>query len=82
VRACGRGILVVAGGRAVMSMIGGDGDADVCGDDDEGVMGIGVACRSCDRLLDVNGGWGVRSVSKSSNGHQSNVVSRAPGVFS
>ena len=48
----GRGALVVAGGRAVMSMIEGDGDADA-GDDD--VKDVVVADNR-DRPLDVNEG--------------------------
>lgn len=71
----------MAGGRAAMSMIEGDGngDGDVCSDGDEEVKDVVVA-GGRDRELVVNGGWGTRAVSKSSNGHQSNDVDGAPGV--
>lgn len=73
----GRGALVSAGGRAVMSMIEGDGAG--VGDDEE-VKDVAVAGNR-DRPLDVRPGWDRRLVSKSSssNGHQSNVESGSLG---
>lgn len=72
----GRGALVAAGGRAVMSMIEGDG----AGVGDEEMKDVAVAGNR-DRPLDVKPGWDRRLVSKSSssNGHQSNVESGSLG---
>lgn len=64
----------MAGGMAVMSMIEGDGDASVFGDEEVGVTG------DRDGPPDVNEGWGMILVCKLSNGHQSNVVGGSPGV--
>lgn len=63
----------MAGGRAVMSIIEGDGDGDTCDDDDEEANDVDVA-GNLDRLVDVDEGWSTRLVSRSSNGHQSIVV--------
>lgn len=70
----------MAGGRAVMSMIEGDGDIGV--GDNDGVKNV-VVPGNRDRTLDVNEGCDTRLVSKSSasNGHQSNVASEAPEVL-
>jgi hypothetical protein len=62
---------------AVMSMIEGDGDADMCGNEDVGDVAV---AGDRDGPLDVNEDWGMRLVCKSSNGHQSNVVVGSPGV--
>ena len=61
-----------------MSMIEGDGDGDMC-EDDEVKDGVVVGDR--DKPLGVNEGWDMKLVSKSSNGHQSNAVSEAPEVI-
>lgn len=73
----GRGVLVVAGGRAVISIIEGDGDAGVY--DDE--VGDAVVAGGWDSPLDVKDGWNTKLISESSNGHQSNAVSEAPEVL-
>jgi len=59
-----------------MSMIEGDGDGDVCDNGDEEVKEAkdDDVASDLDRTVDVNEGRGTRLVSKSSNGHQSNVV--------
>lgn len=59
-----------------MSTIEGDGDADVCDDDEVKKV---VVAGNRDGLF-VNEGWDARSVSKSPNGHQSNVENRGSGV--
>ena len=61
-----------------MSMIEGDCDVDMC-DSDEVKDVVVVGNR--DRPFDVNEGWGTRLVSRSSNGHQSNVVSGVPDAL-
>ena len=73
VRALGRGTFVADGGRAVISMIGGDGDGGFC-DNGSGEAKDVVVVGGCDELLNANRGWA--SVSPS-NGHQSNVVGEA-----
>ena len=73
----GRGALVIAGGRAVMSIIEGEGDS--VARDDDGVEGV-VIVGNEDSSLDVNEGEGTMVVSGLSNGHQSNVVNGTPDI--
>lgn len=79
VRIRGRGGLVTDGASAVMSIIEGDGDGDVCDNGDE-EMRIEDIVGDWGEPLDVNEYW--REVSKRlSNGHQSKTVGEAPGTF-